>query len=81
MNIFYDTPFYASSPIDRRIKTAWFQHQPQTQFAVCWRALKYEDIKIKDYASLPQLRFGVQHYVNFLQLTKNSFRIAIQTCG
>ena len=30
-----------------------------------WRALKYEDIKIKDYVSLPQLRFGVQHYVNF----------------
>ena len=28
-------------------------------------ALKYEDIKIKDYISLPQLRFGVQHYVNF----------------
>ena len=30
-----------------------------------WWALKYEDIKFKDYASLPQLRFGVQHYVNF----------------
>ena len=30
-----------------------------------WWALKYEDIKIKDYVSLPQLRFGVQHYVNF----------------
>ncbi|MBR2509870.1 MAG: integrase core domain-containing protein [Lentisphaeria bacterium] len=27
--------------------------------------LKYEDIKIKDYVSSPQLRFGVQHYVNF----------------
>ena len=24
-----------------------------------------QDIKIKDYVSLPQLRFGVQHYVNF----------------
>ena len=30
-----------------------------------WWALKYEDIKIQDYVSLPQLRFGVQHYVNF----------------
>ena len=30
-----------------------------------WWALKYEDIKIKDYVSLPQLRFGVQHYVSF----------------
>ncbi len=30
-----------------------------------WWALKYEGIKIKEYASLPQLRFGVQHYVNF----------------
>ena len=30
-----------------------------------WWALKYEDIKIKEYVSLPQLRFGVQHYVNF----------------
>ena len=39
MDIFYDTPFYASSPIDRRIETAWFQHQPQTQFAVCEKAL------------------------------------------
>ena len=29
-----------------------------------WWALKYEDIKIKEYVSLPQLRFGVQHYVN-----------------
>ena len=28
-------------------------------------ALKYGDIKIKDYVSLPQPRFGVQHYVNF----------------
>ena len=28
-------------------------------------ALKYEDIKIKEYVSLPQLRFGVQHYVIF----------------
>ena len=30
-----------------------------------WWALKYENIKIKEYVSLPQLRFGVQHYVNF----------------
>ena len=30
-----------------------------------WWALKYEDIKIKDYVSLPQLRSGIQHYVNF----------------
>ena len=30
-----------------------------------WWALKYEDIKIKEYVSLQQLRFGVQHYVNF----------------
>ena len=30
-----------------------------------WWALKYEDIKIKEYVSFPQLRFGVQHYVNF----------------
>ena len=30
MDIFYDTPFYASSPFDRRIETAWFQHQSQT---------------------------------------------------
>ena len=27
-----------------------------------WWALKYEDIKIKEYVSLPQLRFGVQHF-------------------
>jgi putative transposase len=30
-----------------------------------WWSLKYEDIKIKEYVSLPQLKRGVQHYVNF----------------
>ena len=30
-----------------------------------WWALKYEDIKLNDYVSLPQLRRGVQSYVNF----------------
>lgn len=30
-----------------------------------WWSLKYEDIKIKEYVSLPQLRYGVQQYVNF----------------
>ena len=29
-----------------------------------WWALKYEDIKIKEYVSLPQLRFGIMHYVH-----------------
>ena len=33
--------------------------------ATCWGALKYEDIKLKDYVSLPQLRRGVQSYVYF----------------
>ena len=36
-----------------------------------WWALKYEDIKIKEYVSLTQLRMGVQSYVNFY----NSCRI------
>lgn len=35
-----------------------------------WWALKYEDIKIKEYVSLPQLRFGVQHYVNFYNVQR-----------
>ena len=39
MDIFYDTPFYASFPFYCRIETAWIQHQPQTQFAVCEKAL------------------------------------------
>ena len=30
-----------------------------------WWALKYEDFKLKDYQSLPHLRYGVQGYVNF----------------
>lgn len=30
-----------------------------------WWALKYEDIKLNDYVSLPQLCRGVQSYVNF----------------
>ena len=34
------------------------------------RALKYEDIKIKEYVSLPQLRFGVQHYVIFYNVQR-----------
>jgi len=35
-----------------------------------WWALKYEDIKIKEYVSLPQLRFGVQHYVIFYNVQR-----------
>ena len=30
-----------------------------------WWSLKYEDIKIREYISIPQLRRGVQLYVNF----------------
>jgi len=30
-----------------------------------WWTLKYEDIKIREYVSLPQLRFDIQHYVDF----------------
>jgi len=30
-----------------------------------WWALKYENLKIKDYETLPQLRLGVQSYVNY----------------
>ncbi len=30
-----------------------------------WWALKYENIHLSDYCSLPQLRWGVQSYVNF----------------
>ena len=30
-----------------------------------WWALKFEDLKIKEYVYLPQLRFGVQHNENF----------------
>jgi putative transposase len=30
-----------------------------------WWSLKYEDLLIKEYKSLPQLRRGVQGYVNF----------------
>jgi len=30
-----------------------------------WWSLKYENIHLSDYQNLPQLRLGVQHYVNF----------------
>jgi len=44
-----------------------------------WWALKYEDIKIKEYASLPQLRFGVQHYVNFYNTKRIHSALQYQT--
>lgn len=44
-----------------------------------WWALKYEDIKIKDYQSLPQLRLGVQSYVNFYNTKRYHSALAYQT--
>ncbi len=42
-------------------------------------ALKYEDIKIKEYLSLPQLRFGAQHYVNFYNTKRIHSALQYQT--
>ena len=44
-----------------------------------WWALKYEDIKIKEYVSLPQLRFGVQHYANFYNAQRLHSALQYQT--
>lgn len=44
-----------------------------------WWALKYEDIKIKEYASLPQLRLGVQNYVNFYNTKRIHSALHYQT--
>jgi len=30
-----------------------------------WWALKYENIHLRDYKTLPQMRLGVQNYMNF----------------
>ena len=44
-----------------------------------WWALKYEDINIKEYGSLPQLRFGVQQYVNFYNTKRIHSALRFQT--
>ena len=44
-----------------------------------WWALKYEDIKIKEYVSLLQLHFVVQHYVNFYNPTQIHSALQYQT--
>ena len=49
------------------------------QKACFWLALKYEDINIKEYVSLPQLRFGVQHYANFFNAQRIHSALQYQT--
>ena len=44
-----------------------------------WWALKYEDIKIREYVSLSQLRLRVQHYVNFYNTKQIHSALQYQT--
>ena len=44
-----------------------------------WWALKYEDIKLKEYLNLPQLRVGVQNYVNFYNTRRIHSALQYQT--
>lgn len=44
-----------------------------------WWALKYENIHLSDYRTLPQLRLGVQHYVNFYNAVRLHSAIGYKT--
>ncbi len=36
-----------------------------------WRSLKYEDIYLKDYKSIPELREGLNNYFNFYNFKRS----------
>lgn len=44
-----------------------------------WRSLKYEDIYLKDYQSMPELNEGLKNYFNFYNNERSHQSLSYKT--